>query len=219
MKKKSNSGCLIALLSLTGIFVYNVYKYCLFKPLTWCITKIKNYSKTNKISNNIQDNHFETTQKQEKPILSVYFKVAGVTFENRQELIKKIVKSRLSDIFYKPYNGWSNKEIEEYGYIVYEANNVPLNKLRLEPTTFDGDDAIEIYETDDDNEILMGYVPKNKIKEVINFLKTYQDHPEYKLNATAYYTGGKYKEYDYDEEKINIGYDNYGINVKLELYK
>lgn len=156
-------------------------------------------------------------------ISEVYFKVTGVSFKDRQKIIKEIVNENKDSIFYKPYYGMSNKEILEDGNDIYEINDLKVNSIRIEPTTFNNEDAIEIYITDNNSkEFLIGYVPKNKIDEVFNFLKIYNNN-NYRLEANAYFTGGKYKSVEYNEEQekdIIVTKENeYGINVNLKLYK
>ena len=178
-----------------------------------------NKGSTKKIINS----NIENCNNKKEPILSVYFKVAGVTFENRQKIIKKIVNKNKNTIFHKPYYGMTNKEIIDDGNEIYEINKLSVNSLRLEPTTFKNEDAIEVYITDNEkNEHMVGYVPKHKIKEVQEFLMMYNEHPEYQLNPEAYFTGGKYKvgEFNDDGEEVIKIYENYyGINIKLELYE
>lgn len=162
----------------------------------------------------------------DSPVLvkKVVFKVAGITFENRQDIIKKIVKNGISDGYIEPYGNMSNKEIKEIGE-VSEVENTKITTLRLEPIELDGKDAIEVYVKDfsRENEYMIGYVPKDHLEETISLIGIMQEHPEYKLEADSYFTGGKFKtvEYDYEKGKEIIVTDekNYGLNVSLKLYK
>ncbi len=165
----------------------------------------------------------ENYDNKKEPIISVHFKVAGVTFENRQKIIKQIVNENKNTIFHKPYYGMTNKEIIDNGNEIYEINNLSVNSLRLEPTTFKNEDAIEVYISDnEEKEYMVGYVPEHKIKEVQKFLIMYNEHPNYQLKSDAYFTGGKYKVGEFNDcskEVIKTYKNNYGINIKLELYE
>ena len=157
-------------------------------------------------------------------VKEIYFKVAGITFENRQEIIKKMIKNFIKYNDIETYYNMTNKEIIESMDEIYEINDLKVPSLRLEPIEEDGNDAIEVYikDFDSNQEYLMGYVPKNKLNEVMNFLTVVQNNPDYKILADAYFTGGKFKTSKYDEEKekdiIVIDERNYGLNVNLKLY-
>lgn len=200
---------------------------CIFTYFLWLIFLLIIYidcNNSNKESaKKTTNSSIENCDNKKEPIISVYFKVAGVTFENRQKIIKQIVNENKEIMFYEPYHGMTNKEIINDGNKIYEINDLSVNSLRLEPTTFKNEDAIEVYITDNENkEYMVGYVPKNKIKEVQEFFLMYNEHHEYQLKPEAYFTGGKYKigEFnDYGEEVIKIYKNYYGINIKLELYE
>lgn len=183
-----------------------------------CITFKKDGFDNKKDSHNIKKEHTHNLIKE------VYFKVAGVTFENRQKIIKKIVKNAIKLEYTETYYNMTNKEIIDSMDEIYEINDLKVSSLRLEPTEIDNKDAIEVFikDFDKEQEYLMGYVPKNKLNEVIDFLQIVQEHSEYIIKADAYFTGGKFKKSKYDEEKekdvIITDERKYGINVNLKLY-
>lgn len=180
----------------------------------------------NQYSSNIK---FETKIKKETnisnlnielPIVSYDYNVAGITYENRQEIIKRMIKRAIREEFIEAYDNMTNKEIIDYGDTVFEANNILFDNIELIPVKFDGTDAIEIYIEDicDANKKhMIGYVPKNQIKNTTNFLEQKNMHPEYKVIQEAYLTGGKGK--IVRDERIESIEFNYGINVSLALYK
>lgn len=158
-----------------------------------------------------------------KLIRKCYFKVSGVTYENRQDILKKIVKTAIRKNYIEPFDGMTNKEIIEYGEGVFEAQYVRVPSLRLNPTQYKNKDAIEVYIKgfDEDKEYMVGYVEKEYISEVLDILEILQNNPNYVLKADSYFTGGKVKdvEYDYDDKPyIDIKELNYGIDVMLEIY-
>ncbi len=190
-------------------------------------------------TNNIKNTELNNTQKEESqnntnatelnkkqtknPIAEVYFQVAGVTFEDRQKIIKKIVNQTKKASYYTPYDAMTNKDIIEINEKIYELPNLYVDSFRLNPTTFKNEDAIEFYLIDEnEKEYLVGYVPKVKIKEVQDFLQIYQEHPEYTIKHFAYFTGGKYKINEIDtmtfKDVVKTYEDTYGINVNLKLY-
>lgn len=154
------------------------------------------------------------------PIISIDFNVSGITFEDRQEKIKKSLRNAFSnEILYK-YNGKTNKEIKDWGDTVFEADDVLVDGLTLIPTKYNGKDAIEVHIadfTDNDIDIMVGYVPQKNIKEVLQYLDTKKEHPEYKVIQDGFIRGGKGKSpREGGIEDIEL---NYGIEVSLALYK
>lgn len=154
------------------------------------------------------------------PVKKISFKVAGITFEGRQEIIKKMVKEAISEGIIEPYDGMTNREIIECGYDVYETENVKLKNIRLEPTEFEGKDAIEIYieHLVDEEQIMVGYVPKKQVQEVLSLIEQFNTD-EYKLKTDALLVGGKCKVIEYDEEKDEdyIVSDEREFGIKIEL--
>lgn len=154
------------------------------------------------------------------PIISIDFNVSGITFEDRQDKIKKSLRNAFSnEILYK-YNGKTNKEIKDWGDTVFEADDVLVDELKLIPTKYNGKDAIEVHIadfTDNDIDIMVGYVPQKNIKEVLQYLDIKKEHPEYKVIQDGFIRGGKGKSPREDGiEDIEL---NYGIEVSLALYK
>lgn len=145
------------------------------------------------------------------------FNVAGITYENRQNIIKKIVKSAIKDEMIIPYGGMTNKEIKESGENIFEIEYFKPDKVRLEPATYDNKPAIEVYITYDDKEYMIGYVPKKMLKEITDFLQKTEENKDYKLTCDAYFTGGKVKGIDYTTETLVTKELNYGLDITLNL--
>lgn len=214
-KKKSNTTG--GIITLTFKFIFLLYKYLLFVPIKWIIEKIIKKTKENKI-NNINT---ITNTTIEHPIKAVYFKVAGITYEDRQEKIKKLLRDAFKLGYYEKYDGMTTAEIKDCGDTIYEANHIYFNNLKLVPTKYDDKDAIEIHVDDlsDENKLIMvGYVPKKDINEVSDFLKYKEEHPEYKYKEIVNLTGGKGKRINFDNEMETVEL-NYGIDIALELYE
>lgn len=158
------------------------------------------------------------------PVAKISFKVAGITFEGRQDVIKKMVKDAISEGIIEPYDGMTNREIIECGYDVYETENVKLKNIRLEPTEFEGKDAIEIYTEHlvDEEQIMVGYVPKKQVQEVLSLMEQFNTG-DYKLKVDALLVGGKCKVIEYDEEKdkdyIVSDEREFGIKIELSLFE
>ena len=156
------------------------------------------------------------------PIKKISFNVAGITFDGKQEVIKKMVKEAISEGIIEAYDGMTNREILDYGYDVYEAEDVKLKNIRLEPTEFEGKDAIEIYieHLVDEEQIMVGYVPKKQVQEVLSLMEQFNTG-DYKLKVDALLVGGKCKVIEYDEEKdkdyIVSDEREFGIKVELSL--
>lgn len=192
----------------------------------WFVDLIIVYNHSKKIQIRHSNNStIDNLKKEDNFIKKIDFNVAGVTFDNRQNVINKILHEALTngDISYT-YNGLTNKEIIDENCKVHEFEYVNIPTIRLKPSQFEEKDAIEVYisDFDDIDEYMIGYVPKKEIDNVINFLQIYKNHPEYKVKKDVWLTGGKYKDVVYDDEKekdvIVTGEDYYGINVILKLY-
>lgn len=156
-------------------------------------------------------------------VKDINFKIAGVTFENRQDIINSIVKQGIKDGYIEPYGGYSNKEIIDGPEEVNEANNAELN-IRLEKTKYENEDTVALYIKDyEENEFLIGFVPKQNLSNVLEALDIMDKNPEYKLRLSSYITGGNIKttEYDGETDKEIVVKDEkiYGINVNLKITK
>ena len=194
----------------------------LFTYLIWFVILLIiyiDYNNSNKDSTKTIKTINNTTVKH--PVKAVYFKVAGITYEDRQEEIKKILRDAFKLVYYEKYDGMTNAEIKDFGDTIYEANNIYFNHLKLVPTKYEDKDAIEIHVDDlsDENKLIMvGYVPKKNINEVSDFLKYKEEHPEYEYKENVNLTGGKGKRVNFDDEMETVEL-NYGIDIALELYE
>lgn len=155
-------------------------------------------------------------------IKRVYFKTAGVTFDNRQDVFKKFVKAAKKEYCFEPYDGMTNKEIIELDDSVFETSHLEINSLRLEPTEIKNKNAIEVHITDfyGKKEYLVGYVEKDEIDNVLEVIELIHNNPQYKVESKAYIVGGKVKKVVYDDDKPSIMIDelNYGLDVILAIY-
>lgn len=214
--KKANFGCVGGIFALVVGFILLIYKYCLYIPIKWIIKQINA-----KYDGPIKNNYTTDNSKIQLPIKSIDFNVAGITYENRQDEISKMINSALKYNYISKYDGMTNKEIKEYGDTVFEANNVHFDDIKLINTKYENKDAIEVHVQDicDNNKyIMVGYVPKKSIKELSDFLKFKDEHPEYKYKQFICLTGGKGKTIDEFGEIQDIDL-NYGINVTFHLYE
>ena len=143
-KRKSNATG--GIITLTFKFIFLLYKYLLFVPTKWIIEKIINKSKENKNPIKESNNTNTITNTTIKhPTKAVYFKVAGITYEDRQEKIKKMLKDTFKLGYYEKYDSMTTAEIKDCGDTIYEANNIYFNHLKLVPTKYEDKDAIEIH--------------------------------------------------------------------------
>ena len=152
-------------------------------------------------------------------IPSLTFKVAGVTFENDskknvQTIIKSIVKeireSNDKDYFYE---GKSNAEIKELLEFdsdekIFELNYETIDDISFvpEPDNKFDPNAIKVVSAEYGH---LGYVPKAAIKAAKELL----DKSNLNINCTI--TGGKYKYYDEDEDKVLTDSWDYGLEVDV----
>lgn len=158
--------------------------------------------------------------KNNSSIHTLSFKVAGVTFENDskkkiQSIIKSIVKE-LRDYYDKEYfyNGMSNTEIKEDsefdpGLKVFEINEETVNDVYFvpDPNNIYDSNAIKVVSKKYGH---LGHVPKDKTKKVSQVIDT----ENLKINCTI--TGGKFKYYDDDQEKVLTDTWDYGLSIEIE---
>lgn len=142
------------------------------------------------------------------PIYDDSFFVHGTSF--RQPQINKIVRNGIKEDYIVKYEGMTTKEIKECGCRVYEADNEYID-VSLNPTKYKNEDAIEVLADNyDGDDVLVGYIPKSKIKEIMPLLNK-------KVVVSGTLHGGKYKECnDYDE--IETYEDDYTIELDIEIY-
>lgn len=104
------------------------------------------------------------------------------------------------------YEGMTNKEIEEAGYEVYQ----------LKPTTYDaqvkffeGSNSIGVYVNDyDKHSKYFAVVPseeRDNVRKILFFDKN--------TKCSLLLEGGKYKEYDYEEEKVIVKESDYSAKL------
>jgi len=149
----------------------------------------------------------------------ISFNVAGVTMENDskkdiQTIIKKAVKSIKESLDNDDlYEGKSNREIADDGegdpeFKVFELYFETIDDvyLELEPTNQYDPNAIKVISEEFGH---LGYVPKNMTKKVKTAM-TSERHP-----VSCVITGGKYKYYDEDEEKVLTDSHTYGLSIEV----
>lgn len=157
---------------------------------------------------------------------TINFKVAGVTFHNEegkdiQKEIKKILSEyKRNDYFGELYGGYSNSEIKEMDLNVsqYEGYKFPA---KLVGDEYNGEECFKIYfKTYNDKYIHVGYAPKDKMDELVNWLTK----ENINVQGTLEVIGGKYKycelyEEDYEEkERVSTTELTYGIEILLNFY-
>lgn len=144
-----------------------------------------------------------------KPIYSDSFFLHGTSFKQSQ--IKKIIKNGINNSYIVKYEGMTTKEIKECGCRVYEADNEYID-VSLNATKYENEDAIEVLADNyDGDEVLVGYIPRSKIKEIMPLLNK-------RIDVSGIIHGGKYKECnDYDE--IETYDDDYTIELDISVYE
>ncbi len=158
-------------------------------------------------------------------IHTISFNVKGVTFKNEegeevQEEIKKILKGyKDNDYFDSLYGGYTNSEIKEMDLNVseYEGEVFPV---KLIGDMYNNEECLKVYfKTYNDEYVHIGYAPKDKLKEISEWL----NKKELKVDSKLEVVGGKYKhtefyEEDYEgKEKVVVEELTYGIQVTLSF--
>lgn len=157
---------------------------------------------------------------------TIAFKVKGVTFKNEegkniQTEIKNILKEYKSNGYFDNlYGGYTNNDIKEMDLDVSEYEGYSF-QAKLVGEEYEGEDCIKIYfKTYNDNYIHVGYVPKNNLDEISEWITKEGIKTEGRLEVT----GGRYKhleivEEDYEEkERIVTEELTYGLKITLNFY-
>lgn len=140
-----------------------------------------------------------------------FFNVVGITKKNDrgqdiQKIIKEFVKEQL-EYMEEPYQGYTNKEILEYGEDVYEVDIYGYDEISLipEPDNQYDSNAIKVIHEEIGH---IGYVPREYTDRVKTALRNDYEI-EWKL------VGGKLKYVDYDEYKVRTKTLNYGVMIDV----
>lgn len=159
-------------------------------------------------------------------VKQISFKARGVTFQNEdnkdiQKEIKRILNEyKKNEYFDKLYGGYTNKEIIEMDLNVpeYDGYSFPA---KLVGDEYNGEDCLKIYfKTYDDKYVHVGYAPKEKVNDIVEWISKKDLQIDGKLNIV----GGKYKyaevyEEDYEEkERVAKQELTYGIEITLSFY-
>lgn len=164
------------------------------------------FRKSKRKNNNITNSDGPQADTRNSAKKKFIFRVAGTTKEGRQNTIKKIVKDWKENNPEDIYEGFKNKDIESEARDVYEVEIYDWCNIELvpEPDNKYDPNAIKIVSEFG----MLGYVPATETAKVKEILKQ-----DYYLSWTL--LGGKYKYYDYDEEKVVTETLNYGIEITL----
>lgn len=158
------------------------------------------------------------------------FNVAGVTFENEerkdiQTEIKKALQEykKCGEIDEKEdlFGGYSNKDIKEDDLSVDEYEGINF-KGKVVQSTYENEDCYKIYFIDvNGKDIHIGYMPKKKIAEAIEWFS--KDGLEFKSKLEI--IGGKNKHVEEAEnsngdlvEKVVVDEDTYGARITLSFF-
>lgn len=155
----------------------------------------------------------------------INFKVHGTTFNNEdniniQEGIVKILNEyKRHDFFDSLYGGYTKKEIIEMNLNVSEYED-SLFSGSLKEDYFNGELCYKVFiDTYTNEKFHIGYVPKNLIKEVNEFI----NKDDLKCITNISVVGGKckhcvVKEENYEDiETVEIETLNYGFEVELRF--
>ncbi|GAB0248754.1 HIRAN domain-containing protein [Staphylococcus pseudintermedius] len=147
------------------------------------------------------------------------FIVVGLNYENRHKKLKKMINSmKKNEEFFFLYEDLRGKELLdelEFGGVIFEIDNyekVPGIYLEKEPNNMYDSNAIKVMVSNDYGSFNVGYVPSENAKYLNDYFNNI-------VSCTAYIYGGKYKEFDYIEERIVTKEKNYGLKLEISYYK
>ena len=105
------------------------------------------------------------------------------------------------------YEGYTDVEIKENGFKVYESNNISF------PCQIEWDDTKELYAVvykEHSNNYLFGNVPSQYNKELNEIINN-----KNVISGGMCFCNGYYEKCDEKSEKIKSGYDNYVVKIVL----
>ncbi len=163
-----------------------------------CKEMLKEKEDTNKSANNL--------------LYTTTFHVSGISY--REENLLKVLRNGTKVGEINKFEGLSRKEriqtCQEFGISIGEYTNESID-VKFNCTQFNGKDAIEVLANDyNNNYILIGYVPKEKIRELITYL-------DKKVLIWATIVGGKQVYFNEDEED-NIEELNLGVELLVKIF-
>ncbi len=137
-----------------------------------------------------------------------FFKVAGSNYNNRQDIIKEFAKKNTQII----YDGFSDDEIAYTSEEIQEFFVYEFDKVKLMPDKFHPLDkyAIEVHL---EGHGMVGFVPQEINKQIYNLLKDCKNY-----NTEIRITGGNYKFFNYEDDKVDIKKSNYGAEIYINFH-
>ena len=123
--------------------------------------------------------------------------------------ISRFIKTFIDGGWYSKdelYEGMTNKEIEEAGYEVYQLESTTYD---AQVKFFEGSNSIGVYVNDyDNNSKYFAVIPieeRDNVRKILFFDKN--------AKCSLLLEGGKYKEYDYEEEKVVVKESDYSAKL------
>ncbi|MGF3073193.1 HIRAN domain-containing protein [Facklamia sp. P13069] len=135
--------------------------------------------------------------------------ITGTAYENREALIKRLIKQTISEEMLEKYQGLSGKELkEELEFDIiweYEPFEIEL-ELIPEPDNEYDENAIAVFAEIGGKDKKIGYVPKEDNQYILDLIKKYD------CRAYAEVRGGNFKKLNYDG-KIEIIKHKYKLTL------
>ena len=146
--------------------------------------------------------------------------VAGVTYKNPngvsiQSILKKYVKENYdTDRFDKDdYDYWTNDEIEEYNFDVYQYELYETGTISLVPEPDNPYDSNAIMVIHDDMGMI-GYIPRNDNTNLAMFLRNNLDD----ISVDMELRSGPYKYYDSETDKVKKKNNPYHLRLYIKPF-
>ncbi|QHW36814.1 hypothetical protein GZH82_05470 [Staphylococcus ursi] len=169
--------------------------------------------------NNVENHDSINDEKTTDNILRESFIVVGLNYDNRRNKLKKMINSMKKNeefiFLYEDLRGNELIEELELGGELFEIasyESVPGVYLKKEPNNIYDSNAIKVMISNEYGKFTVGYIPKENAESLNDYLDNIVD-------CTAYIYGGKYKEFDYIEEKIVTKEKNYGLKLEISYFK
>ncbi|WP_353422062.1 HIRAN domain-containing protein [Staphylococcus simulans] len=147
------------------------------------------------------------------------FVVVGLNYDDRGNRLKKMISDmKKNEEFIYLYEGLKRSELInelEFGGKLFEiANYESIPGVYLERDTDNPYDtnAIKVIISNEYGKFIVGYVPRENATAINQYVENIN-------TCTAYIYGGKYKEFDWIEEKLVTKEKPYGLNLMISYYK
>lgn len=140
--------------------------------------------------------------------------LTGTNYHGRKKLLKQLQQEAADLWGYEKYDGLTGKELREEVELTEKVWEYPIIYIDLElvheKDNIHDENAIAVFADIDYKATKIGYIPREDNEEILEHMNQFS----YKVTGTL--LGGKYKEYDYVEEKVISSSTDLSMEIEFE---